>query len=150
MLKKILALIMCVVLMCSMGLSANAQSSISLEDYIIEDPSNNSEIQPYYNYTYKVSASLGNSSGKALCGANVIGYNGTTTKIKITMTLQRKVLLLWSDVEEWTTTVSSYQATLSKTATVNSGKTYRVKVEAVVYCGSNSETVSCTSGTKEF
>ena len=112
---------------CSMNLLANAESYAALEDYIIDSSINGNEIQPYYSYTSSIKATLSDLNGKAVCTGNVTGYNGTTTKIKITMTLQKKTLLWWSEVEEWTTTVSSYKTTLEKTATVDSGK-HRVKV----------------------
>lgn len=136
MLKKILALVMCLVLMCGMGVVASAETA-------------ENKVQPRYSYTNIITATLTNSGGKALCGADVEGYSGTTTKIVITMTLQKKTLLWWSEVEEWTTTSNTFYATLVKTATVDSGK-HRVKVEATVYSGSNSEEVSCTSQTYDF
>ncbi len=136
MFKRILALVMCLVLMCGTGLIASAETV-------------DSQVQPRYNYTNIISATLTDSSGKAMCAGNVTGYNGTTTKIVLTVTLQKKTLLWWSKVEEWTTTANTYYATLVKTATVNSG-THRVKVEAKVYAGSNYETVDCTSKTYTF
>ena len=135
MFKKILAMVMCLVLMCGTGLIANAET--------IEN-----QVQTRYSYTSKISCSLNNSSGKALCVGNVLGYNGTTTKIEMTMTLQKK-LVVWWDVQEWTMTENSYIAAISKTVAVNSGK-HRVELVAVVYSGSNSETVSSTSPTYEF
>lgn len=136
MFKKILAIVMCLVLMCGTGLIANAETT-------------ENQVQPRYSYTNTICATLTNSSGKAMCGADVEGYSGTTTKIVITMTLQKKTLLWWSKVEEWTTTSNTFYATLVKTASVDSG-THRVKVEATVYSGSKSEEVSCTSKTYEF
>lgn len=137
MLKRILALVMCLVLMCGMSIAVSAESG-------------NNQVQPRYSYTNIVSATLRNSSGKALCVGDVEGYPGTTTKIVLTMTLQKKTLLLfWGTEKEWTITVNDYTAALSKTVSVDSG-TYRVKVEAKVYSGSNYENVDCTSPTREF
>lgn len=136
MFKKILALVMCFVLMCGMGVVASAETT-------------ENQVQPRYSYTNIISATLANSGGKALCVGDVEGYSGTTTKIVLTMTLQKKGLLWWSKAQEWTTTANTYYATLSKTVAVESGK-YRLKVEATVYSGSNSEEVSCTSQTYEF
>ena len=136
MFKKILALVMCVVLMCCTGLIASA-----------ETPEN--QIQPRYSYTNMVSCSLNNASGKAQCVSNVAGYNGTTTKIVMKMTLQKKTLFWWSKVQEWSLTSNTYYATLSKTVAVESG-TYRVKLVATVYSGSNSEEVDNYSQTNSF
>lgn len=145
MLKKIVALTLCLILLCGTGLVANAES--------VEDSTNSTSsigaIQPMYDYANLVSSTLSKSSGKALCNGQVIGYSGLTTKIKITLTLQKKTLLWWSTEEEWTTTVSSYQASLTKTQAVGSGK-YRVKLAAVVYSGSNSENITVYSSTVEF
>ena len=136
MLKKILALVMCLVLMCGMGVVASAETA-------------ENKVQPRYSYTNIITATLTNSGGKALCGADVEGYSGTTTKIVITMTLQKKTLLWWSKVQEWTVTANSHAAAISKTVAVDSG-THRVKVEAKVYAGSNYENVDCTSKTYTF
>lgn len=136
MFKKFLALVMCLVLMCGTVLIASAETV-------------DNQVQPRYNYTNIISATLANSSGKALCVGDVHGYNGTTTKIVLTMTLQKKTLFWWSKAEEWTITSNTYYAAISKTVAVSSG-TYRVKVEATVYSGSNSETVDCTSKTYTF
>lgn len=136
MFKKISALVMCVVMLCGTGLIASAETT-------------DNQVQPRYSYTSEISATLANSGGKAVCMADVHGYNGTTTKIVVTMTLQKKTLLWWSKVQEWTTTANTYYAVLTKTATVDSG-THRVKVEAKVYAGSNYENVDCTSKTYTF
>ncbi len=150
MLKKFCIALMSVILMCcSMNLLVNAESYAAVEDYAIDSSVVGNEIQPCYNYANTVNAILNNSNGKAECKGVVTGYNGTTTKIKITMTLQKKKLLWWSKAEEWTTTVSDYKTTFAKTAAVSSGK-YRVKVEAVVYSGSKSETITVYSSTVEF
>lgn len=136
MFKKILALVMCLVLMCGTGLVASAETV-------------DSQVQPCYSYTHGVAATLTESNGKAMCGGEVDGYIGETTKIVLTVTLQKKTLLWWSKVKEWTTTSNTFYATLVKTVAVDSG-THRVKVEAKVYAGSNYETVDCTSKTYTF
>lgn len=139
MFKKILSVVMVIVLCCSLGLTANAQS-ISTSD---------SSIQPRYNYTATISTTLGNSNGTAKCSTSVVGYSDITTKIKITMTLQKKTLLWWSEVETWTVTANDYVASIAKSVSVNSGK-YRVKAEIVVYSGSASESITKYSSEKEF
>ena len=136
MFKKLLALVMCLVLMCGTVLIASAETV-------------DNQVQPRYTYTRGISATLTNSGGKAMCAGDVEGYESMTTKIVLTVTLQKKTLFWWSKVEEWTTTSNTYFATLVKTATVGSG-THRVKVVAKVYSGSNSETVDCISKTYTF
>ena len=136
MLKKVLALVMCLVLVCGTGLVASAETV-------------DRQSQPRYNYTNIISSTLINSDGKAKCCGIVEGYNGITTKIVLTVTLQKKTLLWWSDVQEWTITANDYFAAITKTVTVDSG-THRVKSVATVYSGTNRETVDCTSKTCTF
>ncbi|MBQ8202733.1 MAG: hypothetical protein IJZ75_00430 [Clostridia bacterium] len=136
MLRKILAFVMCVVMLCGTGLVANAEAA-------------ENQVQPRYNYTNIITATLANSDGKALCAGSVTGYNGTTTKIAMTITLQKKTLLWWSDVQVWSRTTYTYYNDASYTKSVESG-THRVKVVATVYSGSNSETVDCISKTYDF
>lgn len=149
MFKKILAVIMCVILTCGMGTIANAQDVLSDNDVVISSENEESKIQPRYDYTGKISCSLNNSNGKAQCVASVIGYTGTTTKVVIKMTLQKKTLLWWSKVQEWSSTTNSYTAAMSKTVSVESGN-HRVKLEATVYSGSNSEEITIYSKTYDF
>lgn len=150
MLKKILALVMCVVLMCGMGVVANAQGVSSADNYAVTVSENGeSQIQPRYSYTNVISCLLNNYNGKALCVASVGGYSGTTTKIVIKMTLQKKTALWWSKVQEWSSTTNSYTAAMSKTVAVESGK-HRVKLVATVYSGSKSEEIEMYSQTYDF
>lgn len=150
MLKKFLAMLMCFVLICGTGVVANAEG-VSLDDEYTQAVSESGEnqVQPRYSYTNIVSCSLNNASGKARCVGNIAGYSGTTTKIVMKMTLQKKTLLWWSKVEEWSMTSNSHSAAMSKTVAVESGK-YRVKLEGTVYSGSNSEEVSIYSQTNDF
>ena len=144
MLKKMFSIVLCIVLCCGISFVTEADCNTKGVTSVAD-----SNIQPCYDYTSTVSTKLNSPSGKAVCTANVNGYDGLTTKIKITMTLQKKALLWWSAVETWTTTVSDFYATLSKTATVESRK-YRVKAEYVVYSGSNSESITQYSSELEF
>ena len=139
MFKKILSVVMVVVLCCGLGLTANAQSISTSE----------SSVQPRYSYTSTIATTLINSSGNAKCGTIVEGYANAATKIKVTMTLQKKTLLWWSKAETWTTTVNDYYLSFYKTVSVDSGK-YRVKSEIVVYSGSASESITKYSSEKEF
>lgn len=150
MIKKFLAMVMCLVLMCGMGVVANAEEASSADEYVVTiSESNESQVQPRYSYTNTISCSLNKSSGKARCVASVMGYSGTTTKIVIKMTLQKKTLLWWSKVQEWSSTTNSHTAAMSKTVAVESGK-YRVKLVATVYSGSKSEEIEMYSQTNEF
>lgn len=145
--KRIISVILSVILCSFIGLSVQAESATYLDN---SRAINNSDtIQPYYNYASSVNVTLSNSSGNAKCTTIVNGYVDTATKIKITMTLQKKTLFWWSEVNSWTTTVSDESAYFTKTASVNSG-TYRIKAECIVYSGSNSETITQYSSEREF
>ena len=106
-------------------------------------------IQPRYDYTKNHVENLSITNGTASCSATLTGINGTTTKVVIKMTLQKKTLLWWSEAESWTATYNTYYGTLSKTATVKSG-TYRVKAVYTVYSGSNSESITDYSDQKKY
>lgn len=101
-------------------------------------------IQPLYDYTSSTSVNMVIKNGTANCSAQLVGY-ASTDKIKITLTLQKKTLLWWNEVDTWTTTYYTNVATISKSCSVGSG-TYRVKAEFTAYCGSDSETITTYSG----
>ncbi len=100
-------------------------------------------VQPRYNYTSSTTVNISISNGTAHCTAQLIGYS-STNKIKITMTLQKKTLLWWSEVDTWTTTYYDSYALMTKDCSVGSGK-YRTKAEFTAYCGSNSENITSYS-----
>jgi len=128
--KRIVSLVIAVIML----LSCAAVSQAAVVD-------GGATVQPMYNYTSTTTTNLNISSGVASCRSYIMGYNGTTTKIEITMTLQKKTLLWWSTVETWTTTVNSYYGSFNKSISVGGG-TYRVKAVYKVYSGSNSETIT--------
>lgn len=136
--KKLISLILSISMLFSYCIQANAETLPQGE--VEKTLSSQEEIRPFYNYTNDYLVSLNISNGNASCFSELWGINGRTTKIEITMTLQKKTLLWWSKVESWTTTVNGYYAALSKTKSVDSG-TYRVKAEFKVYSGSDSETI---------
>lgn len=150
MFKRVLALVMCLALMCSMSVVASAKEVSSAEEYVVTvSESGENQVQPRYSYTNTLSCALNNSGGKAQCVGSVGGYSGTTTKIVMKMTLQKKTLLWWSKVQEWSSTTNDFTAVMSKTVAVESG-TYRVKLVATVYSGSNSEEIDIYSKTNTF
>lgn len=142
MLKRILSFLMAVIMLCSVGIIANAETPENLEgEQVIAAQIGDGEVQPLYSYTSDVYVGLSVSNGTATCTTKVTGYSGTTTKIAIKMTLQKKALIWWTDQGPWSSTTNGYTATLSKKASVGSG-TYRVKAEITVYSGTKSETIT--------
>ena len=102
------------------------------------------EIQPYYTYTDSVNTMLRISDGTATCVSAISGKTGTTN-VKITMTLEKKVLFWWSEKETWTQTFNSKNGTLSKTYSGADSGTYRITAEYIAYGTSGSEIINDTS-----
>ena len=129
--KKLISLALCIVMLFSFSVVASAEDD---------------GVAPVFDYTNMTATSILYSSGKFYCEASADGYSGITTKIEITMTLQKKGLLWWSKVESWSGTYNKSYATLSKSyATTKSGK-YRVKAVYKVYSGSDSEKITSYTG----
>lgn len=145
--KKILSLVLSIVLVFSFSMVAAAESPVATTGTLEQK---DTEVMPRFEYTNTTYASLNiSTSGTATCTTSLNGYTGTTTKIVIKMTLQKKTLLWWSAQETWTTTINDSFGSLVKTASVGSG-TYRVKVEFTVYSGSNSEEITTYSQEKKY
>lgn len=130
--KSVLSFVLIIVMLCSMGTGTFA---------LADEP----EIMPLYNYTLEYDVGL-SVSGSTLTGtANLTGYQGTTTKVNVVMTLQKKGLLWWSDASnDFDYTMHSYYAYTDNTYTVGSG-TYRLKVVFTVYSGTDYETITAYS-----
>ena len=107
--------------------------------------------KPPVDFQYIVSSrcNLEITNGVANIVSSVRGTYGSTTECKIELKLQKKVLFWWSTVETWEKTAQSYQATLSATNPVTSGKTYRAVAEVTVWNGSSSESTTVTSASVE-
>lgn len=147
MVKKIMSLILSIVLIFCVSIVASAESPVVTPGTLEQTES---DIMPCFEYTNTTATTLSiSTSGTATCSARLNGYNGTTTKIVIKMTLQKKTLLWWSEVDSWSTTINNWYGSLTKTASVGSG-TYRVKVEFTVYSGSNSEEITTYSQEKKY
>lgn len=147
MVKKIISLMLSIVLIFCVSTVVSAESPVVTPGTLEQTES---DVMPCYEYTNTAATSLSiSTNGKATCSTSLNGYNGTTTKIVIKMTLQKDSWLWWSTEETWTTTVNNWYADLTKTATVDSG-TYRVKVEFTVYSGSNSEEITIYSQEKKY
>jgi len=100
------------------------------------------ELTLYFAYTNNIYTLLSISSGKAYLLGDVTGYQGITTKIEITLTLQKKTLLVfWSDVASWSATFNRCDGILYKEYGVSSG-TYRMVATYKVYKGTAYETIN--------
>lgn len=130
MLKKLFSVIMSFIILLSCNLTCFAFAT------------KEAEIQPYYTNAETVRTSLSISSGNASCTAKLTGISGKTTKVTITMTLEKKVLFWWSEKETWTQTFNSKNGTLSKTYSGADSGTYRITAEYIAYGTSGSETIN--------
>lgn len=99
-----------------------------------------SEIMPCYDYTKSVYADLSISeSGTATATSKITGYPGTTTRVYITMYLERIKDGEWETVESWSDSAASYRLTSEENVNVSKGYTYRVRVSFYSYSGTNNE-----------
>ena len=133
MLKKIFSVIMSFIILLSCSLTCFARAT------------KEAEIQPYYTNAETVRTSLSISGGNARCTAKLTGVSGKTTKVTITMTLEKKILFWWSEKETWTQTFNSSIGTLSKTYSGADSGTYRITAEYIAYGTSGSEIINDTS-----
>lgn len=132
-------------MLCSVNLIASgATAETTVPEKLTFEDSDNSEIQPLYAYASNAGAGLKITNGTARCTSEIYGIAGTTTKIEITMSLQKKTALWWPDVISWSTTTTNIYPDIVETTTVSSG-TYRVKTVFKVYSGSQYETITVYS-----
>ena len=106
-------------------------------------------IAPLFVYTQSTYTNLSIDSDEALCYASLTGYEGVTTRIDITIYLQKRVLFFWTTDTSWSDTFYDYEASMYQLHLVSSG-TYRVKAVYVAYSGSNSETITEYSPTVTY
>ena len=121
--KKLLSIFLAALMLIMVPLSVSAETAI----------------QPRYSYTWSHSTTLIIDNDSALVESWVEGYS-TATSIKMTVTLQKKVLWWWDDVTEWSNIAPRNYLSISERTTVGSG-TYRAKLVAVVCSGTESETI---------
>lgn len=132
--KKIVAAILCAMLIVTMGISAFASD----------------DVMPCYTYTSTVSASLSISSGTATAKGSIVPYNSRPTSVKVQ--LQRYSDGQWSTISTWKDSDTGGVSSAGGTKTVTSGYSYRTFVTGYVYDsdGVVIEVVSCISNTKTY
>lgn len=137
--KKIFTSLIAMVLLLNLSVFANANDT--------SDSSGNEGIDLYYLYTNNVTSNLAISSKTATCIGTVKGISGKTTKIVMTVYLQKKNGTSWSNVTSKSKTVNGTNASLTfQKASLSSGS-YRVRTVAKVYNGTKYETASANSST---
>lgn len=102
-----------------------------------------------YQYFYSCSSKLSISGTTATCNSSVNGIPGTTTKIEIVQTLQKRTSSnSWSNVASWSGTYNSVNASMTKYKYNLTSGTYRIKSEFAVYSGSSHESTTKYSAEK--
>lgn len=100
-------------------------------------------------YVSETRTNIGISGGKATCTGSLTGYQGTTTKVEITLTLQRKLATsnIWSDYYNHPKqTFNTYKGVASFTKDIVKGYEYRTKAVYTAYAGTKYETFTEYSG----
>lgn len=137
--KKLFAVFLCIVMAFGCMTIAFADSE-SLADEV-STPTRMS----YTNMAETISAI---SNGNVTSFGSITGYPGITTKVTISLTLQRRVTntLLWSYYRFGPTRIfNSYRGSTEMTHAVERGYQYRTKATFTAYSGSNSETFTLFS-----
>ena len=128
--KKLLSAFLAVLILIMVPLSVSAESAV----------------QPRYSYTAAHSTTLIIQNDTAIVESYVSGYSDVSS-IKMTLTLQKKVLWWWNDVAEWSDIAPQRTLSMSESTSIGSG-TYRAKLVAVVCSGTESETIEGYSSEK--
>ncbi|HOB19355.1 MAG TPA: hypothetical protein PKO35_01460 [Candidatus Atribacteria bacterium] len=133
----IFLMIVCLITILPIGTVNAAEMSAGTVTTFVPDIT----IQMAYTSFMRTDLSI-TASGTAYCAAVFDGYPGITTKVTITMTLQKKGFLglWWTEVATWTDTFYKPYASVQHNYYGLSGGTYRVKGVYTAYSGSNSET----------
>ena len=113
--KRIISLIVCLVIIASVGCITVSAASEG--------------VMPRFNNVGSTEADFYiESNGNANVIVGYTGYNGITTGAKITILLEKKsFIFFWKDVEEWVITSEEYYGNFMRSCAVSSGD-YRVTV----------------------
>lgn len=134
--KKIAFIFMACLVFCSVG-GVTASATVP--------PDNGSIVSPCYLYTDRAYSNLTIYQGDASCKSTVYGISGTTTKIVVTQTLQKKDGNSWTKVKSWSKTFNTWYCSYPNSYSLTERGTYRVKTVAKVYKGTAYETVTTYS-----
>lgn len=142
--RKASSFVVCLIMILSLTLGASASTTA------IQEIPDGGFISPRYIYISDASAYLSISAGKAQASGTLVGIRGTTTKIVVSMYLQKKTSSGgWITEKYWSETFNSHSAYISKSQSVAKG-TYRVKAVFTAYKGSSSELTTKYSTEKVY
>lgn len=139
--KKIISLLAVAAISMS-ALSAMTISAKPVQETIVTEAA-----QPRYAYTATVSSTLTISGTTAYCTSKATGMSKTST-VEGTQYLEKKTLLWWDPVAEWSATSTSNSLNMNNTKSGLSSGTYRLRTVFTVYSGNNSEEVEKISSEK--
>ena len=105
------------------------------------------DVAPCLEYAKNVKSYLTIASDTATCTSKITGISGTTTKILVIQTLQKKSGSTWGDIAVWSDVYIGTSYTFINTKTSLSSGSFRVKTYAKIYSGSSYETTTEYSGT---
>ena len=146
--KRLLSLVLCVILGIGCVVPASAAAPADLATEVELDP-------PILrmSYTHQTVTQISISGGKAICVGNITGYKGTTTKVEITLTLQRKLASssTWSNYYNHPKqTFNTHCGTVSFSKDIVKGYQYRTKAVYTAYAGTKYETFTEYSGAQAY
>lgn len=133
--KRFLSTVLCL-LLCLTALPVPQALAADGEDY---------GVMPCMEYIYDADYVFSISGSTASMYGYVEGYPDLATKCEVSIELQEKGLLLWSEVDTWTSSRTGTYAKLNQTCSVTTGEKYRIVVTCTVWSGSESETQTLKS-----
>jgi hypothetical protein len=148
--KKMVGFLLSLLLIFIPLMSVNAAEDVSRSDSFSNDLMIQENVySPLSLYVRNTYTGLDINSSNAICTASLTGYQGVTTKIEITMYLEKRFLFFWFTDTIWSATFYSNSALLNEQHGISSG-TYRVKAVYVAYSGTASETITEYSETVAY
>lgn len=139
--KRIVSFALCCCMLCAGSIHAfAAEPSVSVPSTV------KFSISPYMEYIVQAKCNLYiDSNGIATVKSSVYGYQGTTTRVKISAKLQQYKSGRWITIKTFTADSDSHRTSLSETYNVTKGYSYRVQATIKAYSGSSVETRTVTS-----
>ena len=118
-------------------------STVAMAEVVDLNESIEGTISPRWSYIAAVDGGLRIDGTTAIVECWVEGHYNRATKSKIIVELQVKNSATnWIPVAIWTDTQNGYEAYVNETKAINPDNTYRVKITATVWEGSQSETTT--------
>ena len=143
--KRVLSVLLCMVLL--LGFIPVFASAGSADDDRAATSVGDSSTR--MSYTNCAVASIGISGGQVISGGIIDGYKGITTKVEITLTIQRRANAnsLWADwYRHPKQTFNTYYGTATCSKDAAKGYQYRTKADFVAWSGSSYEAFTVYSG----